>query len=205
MINTNEIKYGYEIGMNTSPFYKFIYLPCSSCGKYRWIRLLKGSYPEYTRCIKCAYKEKSVIPIVRFLKNITINENECWIWNLSKDTDGYGLFGLSRNDIIRAHRFSYEYFIDKIPNNLLVCHKCDTPSCVNPDHLFVGTQQDNINDASQKNRMTYGEKHYFSKLTNKQVLEIKNSKEDTYTLANKYNISISQIKRILNYKSRIKG
>ena len=72
---------------------------------------------------------------------------DCLLWNASKDANGYGrVKDLETGKIKRTHRLSYEWNHGPIPEGLYVLHKCDTPSCFNPDHLFVGTQQDNIAD-----------------------------------------------------------
>lgn len=77
----------------------------------------------------------------------------CWIWMSSLSDRGYGQLTI-KNKTIYAHRFSWELHNGPIPEGLLVCHHCDTPLCVNPDHLFVGTQKDNILDAMRKGRLT---------------------------------------------------
>lgn len=73
--------------------------------------------------------------------------HSCWEW-IAAQKDGYGRFGSSGY----AHRYSYELHKGKIPQGLFVCHHCDNPSCVNPDHLFLGTNEDNVRDMFQKNR-----------------------------------------------------
>ena len=110
-------------------------------------------------------------------KWVPVTECGCHLWTASVTKAGYGKF--SRQDgttrWVLAHRYSYERVNGKIPDGLLVCHKCDTPSCVNPEHLFVGTYTDNNRDRETKNRgrQQFGEKHGRSKLDEKQVIQLR--------------------------------
>lgn len=81
----------------------------------------------------------------------------CWIWMGAKDRQGYGFFWW-KNKQVRAHRFVAEVVKGEKTGNLLVCHKCDNPSCVKPDHLFVGTISDNARDMVSKGRGLVGRK-----------------------------------------------
>lgn len=91
--------------------------------------------------------------ILKFIKSIIIPEEKtkCWIWSRSCIKQGYGQFYIGRKSI-RAHRYSYLIFKGDIENNLLVCHSCDNPSCVNPSHLWLGTTQENTKDMIKKGR-----------------------------------------------------
>jgi hypothetical protein len=83
---------------------------------------------------------------------------ECWIWTASTNGRGYGQLGRGgRGDgYVYAHRYSWELSNGSIPNGMSVLHRCDQSRCVNPDHLFLGTQKDNMRDASRKGRLAVG-------------------------------------------------
>lgn len=99
----------------------------------------------------------------------------CWEWEASKTYGGYG--HLKFNGTMQlAHRVAYQLYIGEIPDGLYVLHHCDNRKCVNPEHLFLGTQKDNMCDRDSKGRGVIpdnsGENHGLSKLSKKQVLEI---------------------------------
>lgn len=125
-------------------------------------------------------------------------ETQCWIWRRST-IKGYGKTchkGKSRY----AHRVSYEVFVGPIPEGKRVCHKCDTPLCINPAHLFLGTQKENIHDALNKGRMNHPKRqaHWKTTLTEEDVAYIRSSTEKSVRLAEKFGVapnSISSIRR----------
>lgn len=96
---------------------------------------------------------KRLIPGRQFIEENSerIPFSGCWIWNKSTVGRRYGTLMIDGKPL-PAHRFSYQEFIAPIPSGLFVCHRCDVPSCVNPDHLFLGTQSDNMKDCYQKLR-----------------------------------------------------
>lgn len=136
----------------------------------------------------------------RLILHVVINPaSSCWEWQGSK-RQGYGhtIIG-SRKDGTRksvsAHRLSYEIFKGEIPKGYEVCHKCDNPCCINPEHLFVGTRQDNVDDRERKHRniVKVGEEQPCAKLTKKIVKEARwerYCKGTSYgSLARKYEVS----------------
>lgn len=124
-----------------------------------------------------------LISISEKLTRHNVSDNGCWIWNSTKDKDGYGVFTHHRNKQIRAHRASYEFYVGDIPDGAFICHKCDTPACINPNHLFIGTAKENTRDMITKGRKASlcGSDHRLSKLTESNVIEIR--KLHTYGLA----------------------
>jgi hypothetical protein len=82
----------------------------------------------------------------------TVPESGCWIWLGAWDSDGYGKLGNGGRNFIAVHRLFYAYYKGEIEDGKSVCHTCDTPCCINPEHLFLGTAQDNAVDREKKRR-----------------------------------------------------
>jgi len=133
----------------------------------------------------------------RILDNIKI-VGGCWEWQKCVTPLGYG--HIRTNGITRlAHRESYKVFVGEIPAGLYVMHSCDNPCCCNPEHLLVGTTQDNTRDRQEKGRGASGEQCGASKLTERDVLSIRSRLalgEKQAPIAREYNLDPSTISSI---------
>lgn len=190
-----------------------IILKCKFCNDV----LTKRSQTKY--CSKECFDNNRINPIDRFWSKIK-KTNTCWIW-IGEIGFGYGRIKYTyKCKIIRfqAHRFSYLMHFGEIPEDMKVCHKCDNPTCVNPDHLFIGTTKDNVTDRVNKNRsakgikngshthperMTRGSDHKCSKLKESDIKKIRSLRNTTslYKLGRLFSVSTTTIKNIIYMKA----
>ena len=131
----------------------------------------------------------------------------CYVWTGARIPQGYGYIGISGKSV-RAHRVSWEIHNGEIPDGLWVLHRCDNPSCVRPDHLFLGTNSDNMNDCASKGRMRLGEKHHKAKLSWEKVEMIRSSTKTQKELAKEFGVCQATVWSVLageSWKYRAPG
>lgn len=134
-----------------------------------------------------------------------LGSNECWEWKGTL-SHGYGYFLIKWRHAIAAHRMAYVICKGPIPERLFVCHHCDNPKCVNPNHLFLGTHADNMHDGWNKNRFPYGDNHSKSKLSSGQVVQIRKigTSMTQLKIAKMFGVSRGHISEIIHFKTRIR-
>ena len=149
------------------------------------------------------------------VRKLNLDSGGCWIWIGLKNKKGYGRFSVSRSiGMLLAHRLSWEIHRGSIPSGMCILHRCDVPACVNPEHLFLGTRQDNNQDMIKKGRARFvawmfikpehrvrGENAKSAKLTEAEVVLIRTeyAKGDTsfVKLGKKYGVGKTQIESIV--------
>jgi hypothetical protein len=124
----------------------------------------------------------------RFRSKISIDPSGCHLWTAFRNPAGYGHFRIEGTNRL-AHRVAWLFSNGPIPDGMRVCHRCDTPACVNPDHLFLGTDADNVRDMMQKGRHSIGEAHPPAKLSVADVIAIRGSGDTQAHLAKVYGVS----------------
>jgi len=154
---------------------------------------------------------------VRFYERTLPEPNSgCWLWTGDIEGGGYGCLLLRKIKVgptwkkvrVKAHRVSWELHRGVIPEGMEVCHTCDLPCCVNPDHLFVGTHKQNMDDRDRKGRVARWERAPHAKVTRGQVAEIRASHDTGFVLADRFGISfqtISEIRRGLIWRDLPEG
>lgn len=145
----------------------------------------------------------------RFIDKIEVTPT-CWNWTAHKDNNGYAKQRVGGRNKMASH-ISWMLFRGHKPQELFVLHKCDNPACVNPAHLFLGTQKENVQDSMNKGRRALGEDHGMSILTAEQVKEIratyvrghryKPSATDQTALANKFGVDQQVIWSVLQNRT----
>ena len=140
----------------------------------------------------------------RFWRNVD-QSGGCWEWQRETDAYGYGRFWITGRQRVAAHRFSYTVARGRVPSGLLVLHTCDNPKCVRPDHLYLGTHDDNMRDRKERGHYARGEDNNKAKLTADQVRELRRlyvpHQYGSTKLARQFGISPTAVKAILAGKA----
>lgn len=167
-----------------------------------------GRTPDEQRAFNAAYmrrkrREAGALPVPETAEQAIeqntcpVTETGCTLWTGDVNANGYGRISFKKRAYL-AHRFVWEHVNGPIPPNVLVCHKCDTPLCVNPDHLFLGTQQDNLADMVSKGRHIRGSRHPLSKLNPDAVRAIRASSDPHPVAAETFGVSRALIRKVRN-------
>ena len=150
--------------------------------------------------------------VKRFHLKYRISKSGCWEWIGRLNKHGYGVFVIGHAKAFLAHRVIFEHLFGELKSGICVLHSCDNRKCVNPAHLYSGTQQDNIMDMIKKGRAVYpnpkkGESNPMAKLSQKQIIEIRNSyfprKVTLKSLSEKFKVSQTAIWKIVKNKGWI--
>ena len=177
---------------------------CKHC-KSQFFRKITDSPARWNQRIFCSRRCCNDANIITrtpsgFIEKVTPEPNSgCWLWLGNYNRDGYGMMCVA-GKTVSAHRISWQLFKGESAGPLLVCHRCDNPSCVNPDHLFLGTASDNQQDSIRKGRFIIrrGDAHLMAKLSSNDVLAIREDGRPFAVIAKEYSVSKSNISCIKN-------
>lgn len=127
-------------------------ITCKQCGKTVPTPDKRRLTKREQFCSRPCFYESNKRPLEeRFWKKVSKTET-CWLWNAAISSNGYGKACIVKGVFEQAHRLSWQIHFGPIPDNLHVCHRCDVRNCVRPDHLFLGTRIDNMQDCAIKGR-----------------------------------------------------
>lgn len=158
---------------------------------------------------RTALRNPKKTPLEKYWEHVT-EVDGCWEWAGPRDQDGYGCLYVTVNGqlVQRAHRAAWALFRGPIPEGTLVRHRCDNPPCCNPDHLRLGTHQDNTDDKVSRNRQASGRRLPQTRLTDEEVREIRATyrvvkrKSNATELAETYGVSQRYIMHLVSGRGR---
>lgn len=179
---------------------------CSFCGLNFHIRAWEkpNEFMKQTFCSRDCSSKSRALGRDAILKRYVLSPSGCWEWSLYRDKKGYGRMSEHMGEVL-THRISYLHHVGPIPNGLHVLHRCDNPCCINPNHLFLGTNLDNSNDKIAKGRArgAVGAKNCKAKLSEEDIVKIRNDPRSGSVIGREYGMSqpmISAIKRRVFWK-----
>lgn len=172
--------------------------PCRHCGKHI-------DFPEARPGVKRVSRPKYCSDYCRLYSKVSQApeqgpSGDCWEFQGGKHRFGYGMINMSgtkATEVTTAHAVAWEIANGPIPNGMFVLHRCDNPACCRPDHLFLGTHQDNMDDMKAKGRGRNGSSHFRSKLSEEDAQRIKEDPRSHYEIAADYGLvrqAVSSIK-----------
>lgn len=164
-------------------------------GSASWARLSLQERARRMQRMRAAKKPRD--PAGRLLAKVEKLEGGCWLFSGALSGDGYGSIGYA-GAVWKAHRLAWRLWRGQIPAGMVICHKCDVRNCVNPRHLFIGSQHDNVADMISKGRFqaSRGASNGRAKLTARQASAIRRSKEPAAVVAARYGVRTSHVYRI---------
>jgi hypothetical protein len=169
------------------------------------VAAIKGPVRKY--CVTCGESFAAGSGAAKFcsdachIQGNTQKSDRCWLWLGGRDKDGYGIIRFSGNRRVKAHRAAYEMSKGPIPKGMMVCHSCDNPGCVRPDHLFLGTALINKEDCVSKGRHVHGNAVYWkAKLREMDVLAIIQDDRHRAIVAGAYGVTPELIDAIRKRK-----
>lgn len=184
---------------------RFIQSTCEGCGCVYGIPL--SHRRQRFHSVQCAADFRAVPIETRFWSKVDKTApSGCWLWTASVNANGYGMFRVDNARPTKlAHRFSYELAHGVNPGQMHVCHQCDTPRCVNPAHLWLGTDADNLADMRAKGRANdsvraKGEQHGCAKISQAQALAVlaQPRAESHASISRRLGVGYGTVKRIRN-------
>jgi hypothetical protein len=125
-----------------------------------------------------------------------MDSESCHTWLGHGHQLDYGRVHIGQGRLVFAHRYVWQAIHGPIPDGMVVCHHCDNPPCVNPEHLFLGTQQENLDDMRRKSRGAFGERNGQAKLRSDQIQPIRDDPRPQATIASEYGVTVMAINRI---------
>lgn len=176
---------------------------CPICGKTFLTFPCKIIHSRGKFCSRsCGRRDKILPETTRFYQNFTTVKEGCWEWVGPVSSNGYGHLGVA-GKTLSAHRYAYKLLVGPIPEGMFVLHHCDNRLCVRPDHLFLGTQTDNVADKMKKGRHPRGTQLPQSKITEDNVREILllKGKESSSSIAYRLGISKTEVCQV--WKRRV--